>query len=48
MIVKESKEEYIFVKELIKAIKNIETNDIPDIDHFDSIFLKFVSLLENI
>ena len=48
MIVKESKKEYIFVKELIKAIKNIETNNIPDIDHFNSIVLEFASLLENI
>ena len=48
MIVKENKEEHIFVKELIKAIKNIETNDISDVDCLDSIILEFVSSLENI
>jgi len=48
MIVKKSEEECTFVKELIEAIKNIETNDIPDINCFNSIILEFVSLLENI
>jgi len=48
MIVKKNKKEHTFVKELIKAIKNIKTNDISDIDCFDSIILEFVSLLENI
>jgi len=48
MIVKENKEEHTFVKELIKAIKNIETNDISDVDCLDSIILEFVSSLENI
>ena len=48
MIVKESKEEYIFVKKLIEVIKNIETNNIPDVDHLNSIILEFTSLMENI
>jgi len=48
MIVKKSEEECTFVKELIEAIKNIETNDIPDINCFNSIILEFISLLENI
>jgi len=48
MIVKDSKEEYTFVKELIKAIRNIDINNISDVDHLDSIVLEFVSLMENI
>ena len=48
MIVKDSKKEYIFVKELIKVIGNIDTNNISDVDHLDSIVLEFVSLMENI
>jgi len=45
MIVKDNKKEYIFVKELIKVIRNIDTTDV---DHLDSIVLEFVSLMENI
>ena len=48
MIVKESKEEYIFIKELIKVIKNIETNNIPDVNYLNSIVLEFASSIENI
>jgi len=40
MIVKENKKEHTFVKELIKAIKNIETNDISDVDCLDNIWAK--------
>ena len=45
-IVKESEEEHIFIKELIKAIKYIETNDIYDIEYLDNIVLDFANLLE--
>ena len=48
MIVKDSKKEHTFVKELIKAIRNIDTNDIFDVNHLNSIILDFASLMENI
>ena len=39
MIVKDSKKERIFVKELIGAIKDIDTNDLPDVDHLKKLYL---------
>ena len=47
-IVKNSEEEHIFVKELIKAIRNIDTYDISNIDHLDNIIAEFASSMENI
>jgi len=47
-IVKNSDEEYTFVKELTKALRNINMSDITDIDHLDSIVTDFASLVENI
>jgi len=41
-------EEYTFVKELIEAIKNIEINNISDINCLNSIVLEFFNSLENI
>jgi len=48
MIIKDGKKEYTFVKELIQAIKNIDTNNISNIDHLNSIFIEFASSMENI
>ena len=48
IIVKDSKEEHIFVKELIEAIKDIKTNNISDVDCLDSITLEFASSMEKI
>ena len=47
-IVKDSKKEYIFVKELIKAIRNIDTDNISNVDHLNSIVCEFASLMENV
>ena len=48
MIVKDSKKERIFVKELIEVIKNIETNYISDVDCLKKVILDFASLIERI
>ena len=47
-IVKDSKKERIFVKELIEAIKDIDTNDLSNVDCFNKVILDFVSLMERI
>jgi len=48
MIIKDSEEEHIFIKELIEAIRNINTNNISDINYLESIICEFASLMENI
>jgi len=48
MIIKDNEEEHTFVKELIKAIRNINTNNISNVDYLDNIVLKFASSMENI
>jgi len=47
-IIKYSEEEHTFVKELIEVIRNIDNNNIFDVDYLDSIVLEFASLIENI
>jgi len=47
-MVKDSEEERIFVKELIEAIKDIDTNDLFDVDHLDKVVLDFASSMERI
>ena len=48
MIVKDSKKEHTFVKKLIKAIRNIDTDNIFNVNCLNNIICKFVSLIENI
>jgi len=48
IIVKNSEEERIFVKELIEAIKDIDTNNLSNVDHLDKVVLDFTSLMERI
>jgi len=48
IIVKDSKKEHTFVKELIEVIRNIDTDNISDVDHLNSIVLEFASSMENI
>jgi len=47
-IVKDSDEEYAFVKKLTKLLRNIDTSNITDVDHLNSIITYFASSVENI
>ena len=47
-IVKDSDEEYAFVKKLTELLRNIDTSNITDVDHLNSIITYFVSSVENI
>ena len=46
--IKDSNKEHTFIKEIIKSIKNINTADISNIAHLDSIVNEFASSLESI
>ena len=48
IIVKDSKEEKIFVKELIEAIKDIDTCDLSDVNYLKNVVLSFASSMERI
>jgi len=47
-IIKDSNEEHTFIKELTKSLRSINTSDIGDITHLDSIVNEFASSLESI
>jgi len=47
-IVKNSNKEYTFIKELTESLRSINTSDIGDIAHLDSIMNEFTSSLESI
>ena len=47
-IVKDSKEERIFVKKLIGAIKNTSTSDLSDVKQLENVILELASLMERI
>jgi len=47
-IVKDSKEEHTFIKELIKAIRNIDTDNISDVNCLNNTVHDLASLMENI
>ena len=47
-IVKDSEEEHTFIKELIKVIRNIDINNISDVNCLDNTVHNFASSMENI
>ena len=48
MIVKESKEEKIFINKLIKVIRNINTSDLSNVDFLKNVILILTSSIERI
>jgi len=48
MIIRDNKEENTFIKKLIEAIRNIDTNNISNVDCLNSIIFEFASSMENI
>ena len=47
-IIKDSDEEYTFIKKLTELLRSINISDIGDIAHLDNIINKFASFLESI
>ena len=47
-IIKDSKEKYIFIKELIQAIKNIDTDNILEVNSLDNIVCKLANSIKKI
>jgi len=48
IIVKNSKEKRIFVKELIEAFKDIDISDLSNIEQLENVVLSFISLIKRI
>jgi len=48
MIVKNSEEESVFVKELIEAFKDIDMSDLSNIEQLENVILSLVNSIERI
>jgi len=48
MIIKSSKEESVFVKELIEAFKYINMSDLSNVKRLENVVLNFANLMERI